>query len=296
MTHVFVAKDGRRLSAEEWGNPRGYPVFLMHGTPGSRMAPRPRGLKLYPQGIRLLAYDRPGYGGSDRMSGRTVADAAADVEAIADALDIGRFAVVGRSGGGPHALACAALSPDRVSGVAVLVGIAPRDALGPEWQNGMASANQRDYAAAGTGAEQLSAVYEARAAEVRADPASMLAFLDPHLPEADRRVVADHGIKAMLESNYAEALRGGAAGWIDDTLAFLAPWGFSLDRIKVPVHLWHGTEDVFSPIEHSRWLAGEIRHAKFTESRGSSHFTSVTELPTVLRRLVAESLFTADRS
>src|ERR1039457_6640174 len=99
----------RKLSVETLGAPEGKPVFLLHGTPGSRYGPRPRGIILYRLGIRLITYDRPGYSGSDRNRGRSVADAADDVAAIADALGIDRFSVVGRSGGGPHALACAAL-------------------------------------------------------------------------------------------------------------------------------------------------------------------------------------------
>ncbi|MYV57581.1 alpha/beta fold hydrolase, partial [Streptomyces sp. SID3212] len=107
--------DGRHLMVERLGDPHGRPIFLMHGTPGSRLGPAPRGLVLYQRGMQLIAYDRPGYGDSDRLQGRSVADVAQDVTTIADALGLERFAVVGRSGGAPHALACAALLPDRVT-------------------------------------------------------------------------------------------------------------------------------------------------------------------------------------
>ncbi|HLK42178.1 MAG TPA: alpha/beta hydrolase [Thermoleophilia bacterium] len=296
MTQDVVTRDGRRLTIEEWGDPRGHPVFLLHGTPGSRVGPRPRGAVLYRGGIRLLAYDRPGYGGSDRWRGRAVADAAADVEAVADALGLGRFAVVGRSGGGPHALACAALLPDRVTRAAVLVGLAPRDAAGLDWHAGMTLANRQAYAIADSGAEHLTAWYEARVAAARANPASMAVYLDPQLPEADRRVVSDFGIKTMLESNFIEAFRESAAGWIDDTLAFIAPWGFELDRIEAPVLLWHGTEDIFAPIGHSRWLAERIRHAFFVVSRGAAHFGAVAVLPYVLGWVVAGSLHAVEQA
>lgn len=287
MTHVIRTEDGRRLTVDEWGDPRGQPVFLLHGTPGSRMGPHPRGPVLYRRGIRLLAYDRPGYGGSTRHRGRTVADAAADIVRIADEFGIDRFAVVGRSGGGPHALACAALSPERVTRAAVLVGIAPRDAAGLDWLAGMTAANQHDYAVADSGADLLEEWYEKRAALVRADPAAVLDLLAPHLPDADRRVVSDIGIRAMLASNHAEGLRLSAAGWVDDTLAFITPWGFAVDRIEVPVLLWHGTDDVFAPIEHSRWLAERIRHASFAPSLGAAHFDAVKVLFKVLTLMVA---------
>jgi pimeloyl-ACP methyl ester carboxylesterase len=282
MTRFLVTEDGRRLAVEEWGDPRGRPVFLLHGTPGSRLGPRPRGPVLYRRGIRLVAYDRPGYGRSDRCLGRTVAAAAADVSAIADELGIDQFSVVGRSGGGPHALACAALLPDRVMRASVLVGIAPPDAPGLEWRAGMTQANRRDYAIADQGMSRLTEWYESRAAKTRADPGSMLDFLDPQLPEADRRVLSDFGIKEMLESNFVEAFRESAAGWVDDTFAFLAPWGFELDQIKVPVLLWHGENDVFSPISHSRWLAGRIADAKLSIVHGAAHFGAVAALPDVL--------------
>src|SRR5262249_53418979 len=115
----------KQLAVEVCGAPDGLSVFLMHGTPGSRSGPRPRSSLLYRLGIRLISYDRPGYGGSSRVPGRCVADAADDVRAIADALRLDRFAVIGRSGGGPHALACAARLDDRVIATAALVSIAP---------------------------------------------------------------------------------------------------------------------------------------------------------------------------
>lgn len=117
--------DCRTVAVETFGNPAGKPVFLLHGTPGSRFGPTPRSSVLYHLGVHLIATDRPGYGGSDRLMGRQVVHAAADVQAVADHLGLDRFAVVGRSGGAPHALACGALLPDRVHRVAALVSLAP---------------------------------------------------------------------------------------------------------------------------------------------------------------------------
>jgi pimeloyl-ACP methyl ester carboxylesterase len=229
-----------------------------------------------------VAYDRPGYGGSERRLGRTVADAAADVSAVADELGIDQFSVVGRSGGGPHALACAALLPHRVIRASVLVGIAPSDASGLEWRAGMTPANRHDYAIADQGVNRLTEWYESRAAKTRANPASMLDFLDSQLPESDRRVLSDFGIKEMLESNFVEAFRESAAGWVDDTLAFLTPWGFEMDQINRPVLLWHGEMDVFAPISHSRWLVDRIADAKLRVAHGAAHFGAVAALPDVL--------------
>src|ERR1700726_2169775 len=132
-----MTADGRRLAASVYGDPEGLPVFLLHGTPGSRIGPTPRSAILHRLGVRLICFDRPGYGESDRLPRRRGPAGAGDGSALAHALGGGKFAVVGRSGGGPHALACAALLPERTTKAAVLVGLAPREAEGLDWLGGM---------------------------------------------------------------------------------------------------------------------------------------------------------------
>ena len=148
MSYPVKTPDGRQLSTQVYGDPDGKPVFLLHGTPGSRLGPHPRPAVLHRLGVQLIAFDRPGYGESDRLEGRRVADAAADVLAIADAYGLDKFAIVGRSGGGPHALACAALLPERLTRAAVLVGLAPHGAEGLDWYDGMTDYNVLEYTAA----------------------------------------------------------------------------------------------------------------------------------------------------
>jgi pimeloyl-ACP methyl ester carboxylesterase len=282
VTDVVLTPDGRRLTVETFGDSAGRPVFLLHGTPGSRLGPCPRGMVLYRLGVFLITFDRPGYGGSDRLAGRSVADCAADVAAIADAFGFERFAVVGRSGGGPHALACAALLPARTTRVGVLVGLAPRVADGLDWFAGMAASNVLEYTAAAAGHARLAARLAPAAEEIRADPASLVAGLQAELPESDRRVVADPGIRAMLVRNFAEGLRASADGWIDDALAFCSPWGFDPASIAAPVLLWHGEDDVFSPIGHARWLADRIPRATMLVQPGAAHFGALDVLPDML--------------
>src|SRR5262249_19884878 len=146
----------------------------------------------------------------------------------------------GRSGGGPHALACAALLPGRVTRTAVLVSLAPQEAEGLDWFAGMAASNIAEFTAASAGFESLSARLIPGAEEIRADPASLLARLLLELPYPDQRVVADAGIRMLLTATYAEALRTSAYGWIDDALALRANWGFDIETINTPVLLWHG--------------------------------------------------------
>jgi pimeloyl-ACP methyl ester carboxylesterase len=289
MVELVAAGGGRSLSVETWGDPHGAPIFLLHGTPGSRSGPRPRVSLLYRLGIRLIGYDRPGYGDSDRRIGRTVAAAADDVAVIADALGVDRFAVIGRSGGGPHALACAALLPDRVTAAAVMVGLAPRDAEGLDWFAGMNPANAAAYTIAEYGIDALAARIEPYAAAIRADPVANLPFPLSELPASDLQVLANIGIRSMLMANFAEAFKHSAAGWIDDVIAFISPWGFDPSRTTVPVRLWHGDADPFVPLGHARWLAERIVGTTLTIESGAAHFGAVKAMPGMIRALAARS-------
>ncbi|GIH23142.1 alpha/beta hydrolase [Acrocarpospora phusangensis] len=260
-------------------------MLLLHGTPGSRVGPVPRDGLLYRLGVRLITYDRPGYGRSDRHPGRRVSDVASDVAAIADHLGLDSFAVVGRSGGGPHALACAALIPERVTRVAVLVSLAPPGADGLDWLDwfaGMTPANIREYQTARHNHALLAARLAWAAQEIRRDPAHLVNSLFAELRDADRRVVADTGIRTMLARNFAEAVRASPAGWIDDAIAFCSPWGIDPAEIRVPTVVWHGEDDVFSPVSHSRWLAQRIPSARFTVQPGAAHFDAIEVLPDLL--------------
>ncbi|MFJ6462036.1 alpha/beta fold hydrolase [Streptomyces sp. NPDC091387] len=286
-SRVRVA-DGRHLMVERQGDPHGRPVFLLHGMPGSRLGPAPRGMVLYQRKMQLIAYDRPGYGGSDRLPGRRVVDVVEDVRAIADSLGLEHFAVVGRSGGAPHALACAAMMPDRVTRTAALVGLAPWDAEGLDWFDGMAASNVLAYSTAAADPDGLAESFISRSAVIRQDPARLLDDLRRELTDSDRVVVNDVGIRTMLLANYREGLRTSAYGWIDDAIAFCRPWGFDPADITGPVMLWHGEKDVFSPIGHSRWLAGQIPDVTAVMEPAAAHFDALSVLPSVLNWLLDE--------
>ncbi|MEU4715685.1 alpha/beta hydrolase [Micromonospora purpureochromogenes] len=283
--------DNKRVAYEVSGAPDGFPVFLLHGTPGSRRGPKPRGIVLYRLGVRLIAHDRPGYGDSDRREGRDVADAARDVEAIADQLGLEQFAVAGRSGGGPHALACAADGAlrGRVTRVAVLVSFAPSDATQLDWFAGMNSDNVRGFG--GDGNRDTASLIEQirrRAARAIEDPRILLEELMVEMSAADRRAVNDAALRRLITDTYEEALRAGPYGWIDDVLALRRSWKFDLGAIDTgvtPVRLWHGAEDTFAPASHARWLAGQIPGAEVEVQPGAAHFDAVEELPRMLRWL-----------
>jgi pimeloyl-ACP methyl ester carboxylesterase len=266
----FVVRRWRRLAVRRWGDPDGQPVFLLHGTPGSRLGVRPLDDELRRLGVCLITYDRPGYGRSDPHPGRSVADAAGDVRAIADSFGYRTFAVLGRSGGGPHALACAALLPGRVTRVASLVGLAPYGVAGLDWSDGMVESNRLQYTAAMGGRKALSRVLYPHVVAMRDNPGYLLDRLGLDAP-ADRGVIDDPQYRATTINSLSEAIERSLDGWASDNLAFIRPWGFDPHWIEVPTLLWHGVRDVFSPVAHAHWLAERIKGAILHLSRDSHH-------------------------
>jgi pimeloyl-ACP methyl ester carboxylesterase len=277
------AKIGDRIiTYEVVGPPDGHPVFLLHGMPGSSSGPRPRPIVLHRIGVRLISYDRPGYGGSTRQPGRSVVDAVHDVDLIAGELGIDRYAVVGRSAGGPHALAVAARRPNRVIAAAVLVSLAPSGALDLDWYGGMTRSNVDAYRGADNSRSTFAEHIRIRAERVQRDPESLVAVLRAEMSDADRRILDDPAIRRLLAEAYAEALRSGPYGWIDDALALRDHWGFELSEIRVPVRLWHGADDTFSPASHTRWLAERVPGCEVRVQSGAAHFGAVEVLPPML--------------
>ena len=286
MTQVIEGPDGGSLAVQISGAPPGkHTVFLLHGTPGSLHGPRPRGIFLHRLGIRLITYNRPGYPGSTRRIHRTVADAAADVAAIADHFNIREFSVIGRSGGAPHALACAAAGSlrERVNCVAALSGLAPYDAEGLDWFDGMAESNKQAYHDVRDDLDALITTLNEHAGQVRNNPQGLLSTLWPELADADREVIGDIALRRIIAQTHAEALRESIAGWVDDVVALGRPWGFDLSDITVPVLLWHGGDDVFSPVAHTMWLAKRIETAELELRPNVAHFGAVETLPEILR-------------
>jgi pimeloyl-ACP methyl ester carboxylesterase len=257
---VATAPDGRSVMFAEWGEPDGFPVFALHGTPGCRLNRHPDTELLRSTGVRQITYDRAGYGGSDRHRGRRVVDDVGDVAAIADTLGIGRFAVWGGSGGGPHALAVAAVLGDRVTRAVCEVGIAPFDAMGDAWFEGMDPENVKEFGWAQEGEERLIVELEAEDEKLRRmvldDPSKVLEQFD--LPDSDREVLARPDFATVLRETMLEQSRNGVWGWVDDDLAFTTPWGFDPATITVPTQIRYGTSDVLVPAAHGAWLAAAI--------------------------------------
>ena len=257
MTFIELP-DGRLLDFRVSGPPDGAPFVMHHGTPGSLVAYRPIERAVHRRGLRMVTYSRPGYGGSTRNRGRRVADVVGDLEALLDHLGAERCVTLGWSGGGPHALAAAALLPGRVAGATSVAGVGPYGQDGLDFLAGMGEANIEEFGAALAGEAVLGPALEQGAAELRgAGVAEMLEGLATLLPEVD--IAAQQGeFGEDLHASFAEGLRRGATGWIDDDLAFVNPWGFELAEISVPTFLWQGDADLMVPFAHGRWLADRV--------------------------------------
>ncbi|MFD6184830.1 alpha/beta fold hydrolase [Streptomyces goshikiensis] len=273
-----ITNDRRTLAVEEWGEPAGIPVVYLHGSPMSRLARYPDESLFHELGVRLITYDRPGFGASTPRPGRRVVDAAADVAAVADALGLRRFAVFGVSGGGPHALAFAARHPERVTRVGALASLAPRDAAGLDWTAGMSEGNRRSAAVALSGRQ---AVTEHLA---NVGTAKM-----PPLPEIEQAVLSRPDISAMLGPAFAEAVRPGLDGWVDDVTAlFGTEWGFDPADITVPARIWHGGLDTLVPPAHGEWLAARVPTSTLIRQADAGHGGHFDATPAMLAWLVGD--------
>jgi pimeloyl-ACP methyl ester carboxylesterase len=239
-------------------------VLVQGGTPGSRLLYGPHARDAAERGLRLIGYDRPGYGGSSPRPGRTVADCVDDVRAICADLGLDRVAMWGGSGGGPHVLACAALLPDLVVAAASLASLAPFDADGLDYFDGMAPENVEDIVLYLSDEATARAKTERDRAEILgeapADADDSADAFGPVLPPVDVTAM-EGGLGDFFAAAMRDGLAPGSEGWWEDNCV-LRPWGFSLSDITIPVLLLHGRQDIFVPFGHGQWLAAHIPGVK----------------------------------
>jgi pimeloyl-ACP methyl ester carboxylesterase len=286
---AFATAAGRRIAYETWGDPAGVPVLSLHGTPGSRLGRHPDEERLAATGARLITYDRPGYGLSDRHAGRAVVDCVADVTAIVDHLGVDRFAVQGGSGGGPHCLAVAARLPDRVLRAKCVVGIAPWGLPDLDWFGGMDPMNVTEFGWALQGEQVLVPELEREAAEMVArvaeDPSTVLGAFE--LSEADRAALDDEVMQRVMRESVPASFTSGVWGWVDDDLAFTRRWGFDLADITVPVEVRYGATDVLVPASHGEWLARNVPGAEVHVEHDEGHMGDPERILAQLAEFVA---------
>ena len=265
----ITLRDGRTLAAAISGPANGVPLLHHHGTPGCLLQPAASRAECASRGLRFLTYSRAGAEGSTRNPGRSVADVAADMEDLLDAIGADTCLVAGKSGGGPHALATGALLPDRVAAVISIAGCRP---YGDGFLEGMGADNIEEFRLALQGEAALRPfVMKHREALKDADAAALVHDLATLLPEVDRRVLtSDVGADAVA------GMVGGVQvpdAWIDDDLAFARHWGFEVGDLAVPTYVWQGSEDMMVPFGHGEWLAEHVPGAVAHLEQGEGHFS-----------------------
>lgn len=284
LRHVRLP-DARRLDIRVTGPRDGLPLVFHVGTwdaavrfPQLERAARARGL-------RLVTMSRPGYGDSTRHPGRSVVDVAPDTAAVLAALGADRCLVGGWSGGGPHALACAARL-DAALAVFVIAGLAPYDCDDAGWASAMGADNLWVYDLALQGEDALRAELTADREKMKDATSAELMAADEGVADSDRAALAGE-LGEWYVASYREAMRSGVDGALDDLLAFAKPWGFALAEIDVPTMLWYGSADFALPVAHGRWLASRLAHARFHLEEGQGHHSLIGMLDRMLDELLA---------
>ena len=268
---LLTLRDGRRLGYAEFGAPDGRPVLYCHGFPASRLDARLGHEIAARSGIRLIAPDRPGYGLSDFQPGRRISDWPRDVAQLADALSLGSFGVMGISGGGPYAVACAAVLPDRVTILGIVCGLGRVDIR--EATAGMSPFGRFSFALA-RHAPGVSQLFSRTLAPVlRHSPQLILQLLASALPPPDAEVLSDPKVLALFADAFREGLRQGGRGVALDLNLYAQPWEIAVESLRVPCHLWHGEQDTTVPLAMGKRLAAAIPgcRAKFYPEEG--HFS-----------------------
>jgi pimeloyl-ACP methyl ester carboxylesterase len=253
--------DGRLLDAFLAGPDDGTPLVFHHGTPASGMPTASFVNAVTDRGLRYVAWSRPGYGDSTRQPGRAIVDVATDAAAVLDAIGADRAYTVGWSGGGPHAMATAALLPERIIGTGIIGGVAPYPADGIDWFEGMGPENIEEFGAALEGPEALIAfkervwpIWRKVTGEEAAEAFGGL------IDDVDRGSLTGEFADEVAATT-REGLRNGYWGWFDDDMAFSRAWGFELEPMRVPVHIWQGGHDRMVPYAHGKWLAAHVGSA-----------------------------------
>ena len=290
-TQLVRTADGRDLEILVTGPGDGLPLVFHHGTPQAAV---PFGILERPateRGLRTISYSRPGYGRSTRRSDGattgTVADDAADTAAVLDALGLDTFVTLGWSGGGPRALACAAMLPTRCLAATSSVGIAPPDAEGLDPVAGMGPENVAEYTAVAAGPEALTAFLEEHGTPVLAATAEDITReLGGLLPPVDRAAMTGE-LADYLAASTRHAGAQGIVGWRDDDLTHTRPWGFDVGAIEVPTAVWQGTEDLMVPFAHAEWLAAHVAGARAHLVDGEGHLSLLMRVGDILDDLLS---------
>jgi len=282
----ILTRDGRHLAYAEYGTSGGKPVFFFHGMPGSRLF-RPYDEITARLGVRLICVDRPGYGGSTFQPGRRILDWSGDIARLADALDIVKFSVTGHSGGGPYVAACAFALPERVNAAAILSGAGPLEAPGAA--EAMSAVNRFGskagrYLPWSVWKILVWLIYHRRAG----DPAAAMDKARGQRPQADDQQFRLPEVRQTCLASEVEAFRQGLNGLAWDARLLTRPWGFALEGLQVPVHIWQGTRDDQATVPMAHYLAAKIPGSRLTLCEGEAHLLLFPHWEEILKQLLLE--------
>jgi pimeloyl-ACP methyl ester carboxylesterase len=275
--------DGRELAWSEVGEEAGFPVFGFHGTPGSARMMLLDHATFVSMNVRFIVPDRPGYGHSTFHHGRRLADWSSDVAALADHLRISRFAVLGISGGGPHAAVCARFLPGRVTAAAIVSGVAPLGQPGSE--KGAMLFNRMMFKLARRASFLVRLAFAPMVAMGRRFPDKMLPMLAKGAPPADALILRRPDVVAALRSEFIHASHTTSRAAAQDFHLFARDWGFALEEIAVPVHVWQGDQDINVPPAHASILASRIPGARLHLVPGGGHQMFIGCMSEILKAL-----------
>jgi pimeloyl-ACP methyl ester carboxylesterase len=280
---LILLADGRRLGYAEYGHPSGRPVLFFHGLGTTRLVCPPDETAARELGVRLIAVDRPGIGISDALPGRRLLDWPLDVAQLADRLAIGRFAVVGWSGGGPYAAACGYRMPQRVSAVGMVS--APAPLAGAPAADYLRRFDRNAARAAGRAPWMIRLALWHWGRPQRRDPVRFFEESLAAMGEADQQVLSEPVLRGRMIANSAELYRQGGRGMYDEALVLARRWGFDLAELRVPVHIWHGVGDEVIPLSMARYLARSIPGARVTYYSDDGHHLLYRHWPEILAAL-----------
>lgn len=290
MVDYLTLDDGRTLEHLEGGDPDGFPLVYHSGTPSAVVEDPHLFAAAASAGLRLVTYSRPGYGqstprgGPDHLVAPILADAD-DTAALLDHLGIDDFVTLGWSGGGPRALACAAAMPGRCRAAALLAGVAPHGVDGLDWLAGMGEENVRDFEAVAAGREVYRPIAEQQAAELGAVTADdIVAAFGDLVDEVDAAALTGD-FAEVVAGSFRRAMEQGPVGMVEDNLQIVAPWGFDVGDLRVPVSVWQGEHDRMVPYAHGQWLAAAIPNARAHLFADEGHVSLVARIDEILADL-----------
>lgn len=287
MQQTIRLRDGRQLGYATFGDPGGPACFLFHGIPGSRLHAALAQDLAAARGVRVIGIDRPGYGLSSYQPGRRFLDWPKDVAALADALSIDRFAVLGISGGAAYAAACALAIPERLRSAGIASGMGPLEAPGgSEWLRRFGR-SRRLLAAVARWAPRLAAWVAARElAKGHPDGPLSIEAIAATFASPDRPLLTHPLVGAAVVDDFSAAFRQGSRGVAWDLILYARPWGLRLQDIQVPIHVWHGEADVNVPPAFGHYLAESIPNSCATYYPGEGHLVALSHMDDILQALL----------